>query len=580
MVRISHFFLKLILPAIGLYLIIIASLIIYGWHTSDYSFLQVKENFAPILYNTGVNFAVLGLGLLTIYWKRRITVICMLFLIAYSIANLAQYFFNVDFGIDQLLFKDTYSSRFFDHPGRMAQTTSLCFIITSLAVLSFAFRESSISRKINILMSGAIVAITGLSLHGYFTGLGSYSILTRSAQMAFFTAMNFFIVGLSLYLHELLSSFRKKNLGIEVPLSVGFMLFIISLGLWQSFTAEKELRRQSFNQAFMNEFISKTNEDGTVELYDKRFKTHFNDFFDDNLSDWSGGEVLSLVFSLLLTIATTIVVYISQLMYKEKIILQETVKKLDVLRIKSEQANKAKTAFLANISHELRTPLNGIIGSTGLLQQSGQNDKQKKYTDRIASCGNMLLNLINDILDVSKIESGEIRIESIPVDLLTIIKESVNHLRHLADVKKIDLVVRFSDKIDFMVLSDPLRLKQILQNLIVNAIKFTPIGEVIISVSLLKKDSVLATILFEVTDTGIGIDPKKFDLLFRKFSQLDESTTRKFGGTGLGLSICKQLVEIQGGEIGVKSEKDKGSTFWFAIPFVVINQEDEVRING
>ncbi|HMD76678.1 MAG TPA: ATP-binding protein, partial [Terracidiphilus sp.] len=235
----------------------------------------------------------------------------------------------------------------------------------------------------------------------------------------------------------------------------------------------------------------------------------------------------------------------------------------------AETANRSKGEFLANMSHEIRTPVNGVIGMTGLLLDTSLTPEQREYTEMVRASGEALLTVINDILDFSKIEAGKLAIELSPFDLRLAIEEVDEMLAPKAEERKLDLVLQYSADVPRHFIGDAGRIRQVVTNLVGNAVKFSAEGCVLITVECQGQDAQQARLRISVEDNGPGIPEEKLDLLFRKFSQVDTSTTRRYGGTGLGLAISKQLVELMGGSIGVESRPGEGSTFWFTLPLAL-----------
>ena len=253
--------------------------------------------------------------------------------------------------------------------------------------------------------------------------------------------------------------------------------------------------------------------------------------------------------------------------------LESTARELAEARDRAVELANLKSDFLANMSHEIRTPMNGIIGMAGLLMDAPLQGEHRENLETIRSCGESLMALLNDILDFSKIEAGKLDMESIDFDLLEVLDDLLSILGVKAFAKEVELVYQVAPSVPRAVKGDPVRLRQVLSNLVDNGLKFTAQGHVELRVNVLAEDGDDVLLKFEIEDTGPGMKAEAIPRLFQSFSQEDTSTTRNFGGTGLGLAICKRLCGLMGGTIGVESQLGRGSTFWVTMRLTKLNTQ-------
>ncbi len=511
----------------GALVILLGSIVLMGWAIHSTFLIQIAPNFAPMQPNTALSFLLSGIALLGIVIGRpRLSVIASALAAAISLASILEYLLHANLGIDEFL-SVAFVTTLTPYRGRMSPTTALCFAVFALVTILAQHRR--IARRSRLLgVAGLLVAAVGAACSiAVLSGTGDAFAWGDLNRVALHTGVGFVLLGIGLA--ALALDVPQLGLGESLWISVGAGAFVATLriGLWQAFAARNQ---------------------------------HKPDFL-TNLTLW-GGISSAVLFGVIVHLALKAHFQREELRLVNRRLQEEMVERRQAEEA-AQAANRAKSTFLANMSHEIRTPMNGILGMVALTLDTTLDADQRDYLETARVSGEGLLTLINDILDFSKIEAGKLDLENVTFSLRETLGKTVKTLRRPAQEKGLDLVLQVDSQVVDLVSADPVRLRQIIVNLIGNALKFTSTGGVTLSVEREAQDAEHTTVRFSVTDTGIGIPPDKQKEIFSSFTQADNSITRKYGGTGLGLTISRRLVELLGGRIWLESEPGIGSSFHF-----------------
>lgn len=511
--------------------------------------------------NTALGFVLSGLSLRLLRarldgrlrWKMtcgRVLAAVVTFLGGLS---LLEHILHWNLGIDEVLFRATLSATRIVHPGLMAPATALCFLLLGSALLLLDWRTARGRCPAQPL--GLLPALMGfIAFLGYiYNAKVLYGVFAYSS-VAIHTAMLMMLVGCGVLLASPASGLMVQITGSNLGSRVARWLLPVTVFL-PPILGWLRLRGQN--------------------------------------AGWYGTEFGLAIFVEANVMIFVVVVWISALWlnrsdralqrHRENLETEVTARTAELQAVNTQliaakeialAANAAKSDFLANMSHEIRTPMNAIMGMTDLALDSGVSPQQQEYLTTVKSSADALLHLINDILDFSKIEAGKLALDPRPFELSAVLDEVAKALSLRAHQKEIELAVEIAPDVPAFVIGDPGRLRQVLLNLIGNAIKFTERGEVALAVTLEKLEAQQLILRFSVRDTGIGIPADKLSRIFQAFEQADTSTTRQYGGTGLGLAISVRLVEIMQGRIWVESVPGQGSTFHFIATFAVAGSQD------
>jgi len=515
--------------------LLLGVVVLCGWASHNERLETIFPGYVSMKANTALCFALSALSLWLGYlssprpWKRRCSQALAILVVLISVLTLIEYLGRVSLGLDQILFSDNPHAPYTSSPGRMGPNTALAFLFCGLALILLARGSRGASAAQAFALSALFVTL--VALIGYLFDAPSFFTIFSLTGMAIHTVAGFLMLGIAI-----LCARPKKGLMTAV-------LAGNSGGL---------IARRLIAPAIIAPILL-----GWIILQGLN-ANYYGPGFAISLIVLSSTVVICLMTGRSITELNRIDI--------ERRRLSEARVNADAREVGALEASRLKSEFVANVSHEIRTPMNGVLGMTSLLLDSDLSPEQREHVETIRQSGDALLMLVNEILDFSKIEAGKIVLEQKPFSLPTCVDEVINLLALTARRNKINLISFIEPHVMPAYLGDAARVRQVLLNLIGNAVKFTDEGEVTLQVNSVPIKDNLYRLEFTISDTGMGISPEALPQLFQPFQQGDASATRKHGGTGLGLTISKHLVELMGGEITVSSVIAAGSIFRFSLP--------------
>jgi CheY-like chemotaxis protein/nitrogen-specific signal transduction histidine kinase len=530
---------------LAILVILLGLVVLAGWALNIELLKSVLPGYVTMKANTALCFVFCGVSLLLGYltrprsWKKKCSVGLAVIVFLFGGITLIEYLSGMSFGLDQVLFSDPPLAPGTSSPGRMAPNTAFNFLLQAVALILLSRgRHGAWAAQV---LSFIGISIALLALIGYLFNAQVFTTVFSQTRMALHTILGFGMIGLGILLARPNKGLMANVLadspgGLVARRLIGPAIIIPIVFGWITF--------EGLNQNY----------------YDAGFAC----------------SLIVIGSMAVICVLTTRSIMELNRIERERQRLSEEHLQADVRERGALEASRLKSEFVANVSHEIRTPMNGVLGMTSLLLDTELTAEQREHIETIRQSGDALLTLVNEILDFSKMEAGKIVLENSPFALGPCVDEVISLLAVAAQRNKINLISFIHPEVPPTFRGDAARLRQVLLNLVGNAIKFTDEGEVSLEVTAERLENNDYRVEFLVSDTGMGISPSSLPLLFQPFQQADASATRRHGGTGLGLTISKRLVELMGGNINVSSILSAGSIFRFDLPLTASAPESSV----